>query len=106
MSDGKKTTRKDVRSDLLRRRPDVMRYFGLAVTDKSVHVWTTHGALKHIVKTHSPVKSLIVSDLARGITFMSPESAEDFLIRWKRHYNDPAWDYKKALDKKTPPGVD
>lgn len=93
-------------SDVLKRRPNVIRYFGLAVSSNGVHTWTAYGALRYIAQKHGPIKKLIVADLVRGIVFESPEKVEDFLLRWKKNYNNPKWDYKRDLDNHKPPGVD
>lgn len=81
------------RSDLLRRRPEELRYYFLAVSDDgSLHVGTSHGSLEAVLK-HYGIRELYVSDLIGGYVMKIEESVTSFMYRWSRNYNDVKWNY-------------
>ena len=89
------------RSDRLRRRPEKIRYFYLAVSRTTLHTGMSYGGLDYVLKNHGVV-ALYVADLATLTVIESKEPAEDFLKRWRAHYNEPAWDYAKELESGVP----
>ena len=92
------------RSDLLRRRPNVIRYYFMAVTDEgTLHTGMSYGGLDRVVK-NANIVSLYVSDVVTSTCFKVPEDAKLFMRRWAHNYNDPDWNYAKDLtDSVSPP---
>lgn len=91
------------RSDLLRRRPQVIRYYYMAITDAgTIHCGMSHGGLEKIAKK-SKVIEMYVSDLVNQTCFKIPEDAELFLRRWSHNYNDEDWDYLDELTRGVQP---
>lgn len=81
------------RSDILRRRPKILRYFFLAVSnDDSLHVGTSYGGLAITVKKYG-VKDLYLADVVTGKVDRIKEPVEVFMERWSREYNNVEWDY-------------
>lgn len=80
------------RSDRLRRRPENVRYFYLAVSNTTLHTGVSYGGLDYVRKNHG-VKELYLSDLQTGNVFRVNEPIDDFMLKWREHYNDPEWMY-------------
>lgn len=85
------------RSDLLRRRPNQLRYFFLAVSDDgSLHVGTSYGSLDLTLKA-TGVKDLYVADVISNEVTHVEESVTSFMYRWANHYNDVTWCYADEM---------
>lgn len=90
------------RSDLLKRRPNIIRYYFCVVSeDNSIHTGTTYSALLRAHKK-SPIRLMLISDIASGIVIKAGEPVEHFLLRWRYHYNDHEWDYQRDIDEGQP----
>jgi len=89
------------RSDKLRRRPDKIRYFYLAVSRTTLHTGMSHGGLTYVEKNHG-VTALYVADLATLTVIEVKEPVADFLRRWRAHYNEATWEYAKDLEHDIP----
>lgn len=81
-----------VRSDKLRRRPNEVRYFYLAVSNEDLHTGASYGGLKYVKDKHGVV-AIYLSDVITGQTREVAEPVESFMAKWRQHYNDAAWDY-------------
>lgn len=92
---------KGERTDRLRRRPDNVRYFYLAVSPSDIHTGTSHGGLQYVVKHHG-VTDLYLSDLVTGKVTKIGESISDFMSRWRQDYNNAEWDYESDVLKGVP----
>jgi len=89
---------KGERTDKLRRRPEAVRYFFLAVSNSgSIHTGVSHGGLNYVFKNHG-VEALYLADLFTEKIISVGEPAKDFLARWRAHYNNPEWNYVKELE--------
>ena len=86
------------RKDRLRRRPETIRYFFLAVSNTTVHTGVSWGGLDYVHKTHGVV-GLFLSDLTNGTTTQVKEPVDVFMARWRLNYNNPGWDYQEELKK-------
>ena len=95
---------KKERSDKLRRRPYKIRYFFLAVSRTTMHVGMSHGGLVYAHKNHG-VTALYLADLATLKVIEVKEPVEDFLRRWRLHYNEPTWEYAKDVEHDIPAPV-
>ena len=93
------------RSDRLRRRPRKIRYFYLAVSRSNLHAGMSYGGLNYVKVNHGVV-SLYLSDLATLTVTPVTEPVEDFMRRWRAHYNDPTWDYAKDIENLVPAPVE
>lgn len=87
---------KNERSDRLRRRPKKIRYFYLAVSRSNLHAGMSYGGLNYVKVNHGVV-SIYVADLATLNVIPVEEPVEDFMRRWRAHYNEPLWDYGKDI---------
>mgnify|MGYP001317449407 CR=1 FL=1 len=85
------------RTDRLRRRPDKVRYFYLAVSSKNLHTGMSHWGLEY-VRTKHGVDQLYVADIVTGRVIPVTEPVENFMARWREHYNDPKWDYAAEIE--------
>jgi len=92
---------KGERTDKLRRRPNIIRYFFLAITKVSIHTGMSYGGLIYAHKKYG-VDTLYVADLLTENIIPVTEPLEDFLTRWRAHYNNPDWDYAKDLERGMP----
>lgn len=88
---------KGERTDKLRRRPDKVRYFYLAVSKKTLHTGMSHGGLHYVEKNHTVV-ALYLSDLVTKTVMEVKEPILEFMNRWRLNYNNPAWDYAKEIE--------
>lgn len=86
---------KPERSDKLRRRPETVRYFYLAVGSENLHTGMSWGGLKYVQKTDG-VEGLFLSDLTTGKVTQVTEDIDTFLDLWRNNYNDPTWEYKPS----------
>ena len=84
------------RSDKLRRRPDKIRYFFLAVSNVTLHTGMSYGALMYIRREHT-LEDLYFADLKTMRIVHVTEPIEDFLARWRKRYNDPTWCYETDI---------
>ncbi len=89
------------RTDRLRRRPDKVRYYYLAVSNKTLHTGMSHGGLSYVENNHTVV-ALYISDLLNKTVIEVTEPISDFMDRWRGNYNNPAWDYAKDIEDKVP----
>lgn len=80
------------RSDKLRRRPNKIRYFFLAISHTKLHVGMSHGGLQYANKNRG-VTGLYLADLATLKVIEVKEPIEEFMDKWSMHYNEPTWDY-------------
>jgi len=96
---------KKERSDKLRRRPYKVRYFYLAVSRTTMHVGMSHGGLVYAHKNHG-VTAMYLADLATLKVTEVKEPPEDFLRRWRLHYNEPTWEYAKDVEYGIPAPVE
>lgn len=87
---------KGERTDRLRRRPEMVRYYYLAVSRTTLHTGLSYGGLDYVRKNHGIVE-LHVSDLLNGKVVKVTEPPEDFMKRWRNNYNNPEWDYEAEL---------
>ena len=87
---------KGERTDRLRRRPTVIRYFFLAVSHTTIHTGVSYGGLDY-AHSHHGVASLYLADLLTEKVVQVTEPIEDFMARWRAHYNDPDWDYVRDI---------
>lgn len=88
---------KGERTDVLRRRPDVVRYFYLGLGPDNLHTGCSFGGLEYTMKRDGIVR-LFLSDLVTGACKEIPESVTKFMEKWRVHYNDPSWDYFGELE--------
>jgi hypothetical protein len=86
------------RADRLRRRPERVRYFFLAVSDSMLHTGLSHGGLQYANNKHN-ITDLYLSDLVTDKVIHVTEPLVDFMNRWRLHYNDPTWDYEDEIAK-------
>lgn len=84
--------RKPERSDILRRRPAVVRYYYLAVSPETLHSGMSWGGL-HYVRKHYVVTDVYLADLKTMRVHRVRESIDDFMKVWRFNYNDPDWEY-------------
>lgn len=84
------------KSDLLRRRPESVRYFYMAVGGTTLHTGASYGGLQYVQKNHG-IEALYLSDVVTGQTREVADPA-DFMARWKDNYNDPGWSYFSLID--------
>lgn len=97
---------KGERTDRLRRRPDKIRYFFLAVSGTTLHTGISYGGLYYAHTRHT-VKELYLADLFRMDVMKVEEPIDDFMKRWRVHYNDPTWSYARDIEEGMPvPNVD
>lgn len=87
---------KGERSDRLRRRPESVRYFYLAVSNTQIHTGVSYGGLDYVVKNHGIVH-LFLADLVTMTITEVKEPVADFMAKWRLNYNVPLWDYAKEL---------
>jgi len=91
------------RADRIRRRPDVIRYFFLVLSNKgTIHTGTTHARLATIEKEYG-IANLLIADVATGVVKTMPIAVEDFLEEWRNNYDDDSWnvwDYVKGKGSK------
>lgn len=92
---------KGERTDKLRRRPIGVRYFFLAVSHTTLHTGVSYGGLQYAHSKHG-VEVLYVADLVTEKVIQVTEPIEDFMARWRAHYNDPDWDYVRDIDEGMP----
>lgn len=92
---------KGERTDRLRRRPEKVRYFYLAVSNSTLHTGISHGGLSYAHRNHE-VQALYLADVLNETVVEVKEPVEDFMNRWRAHYNDPAWDYAKEIAEEIP----
>lgn len=84
------------RTDKLRRRPDNVRYFYLALSRTTIHTGMSYGGLNYVLTRHG-VAAMYVADLVTGEVTKVEEPVEDFMSRWRAHYNDPEWCYSRDI---------
>ena len=89
------------RTDRLRRRPDKVRYHYLAVSDTTLHTGVSHGGLQYVQKNHT-VRALYISDLKTSTVIQVLEPVNEFMDRWRMHYNEPEWSYAKDIENEIP----
>lgn len=83
------------RTDLLRRRPNSIRYFFLAVSSTgTLHTGMSHAGLEAVVKDRG-VDTIYLGDTVTSKVFKVKETAEEFLELWRMHYNDVKWSYSE-----------
>lgn len=87
---------KGVRTDLLRRRPENVRYHYLAVSEEHLHTGLSYGGLKYANDKYNVVK-VYVSDLVTLQVIEVKEPIDEFMNRWRMHYNDPKWNYAEEI---------
>jgi hypothetical protein len=92
---------KGVRTDKLRRRPEKVRYHYLAVSTTKLHTGISYGGLDYVEKNHG-VEELYLSDLLTKKITKIEEPIEDFMNRWRMHYDDPKWNYEKEIEENIP----
>lgn len=92
---------KGERTDNLRRRPKGVRYFFLAVSRTTIHTGVSYGGLSYAHTRHG-VESLYLADLFTEKVIQVNEPVEDFMARWRAHYNDPKWDYAREISEGIP----
>lgn len=85
------------RTDRLRRRPNSVRYFYLAVSNTTLHTGISYGGLDYANKNHG-ITQLYVADLVSSTVVKVEEPVEDFMERWRAHYNDPTWSYASDIE--------
>ena len=85
------------RTDRLRRRPNSVRYFYLAVSNTTLHTGISYGGLDYANKNHG-ITQLYVADLVNSTVVKVEEPVEDFMERWRAHYNDPTWSYASDIE--------
>lgn len=85
------------KSEELRRRPESLRYFYMAISTTNVHVGSSYGGLKYVIDKHG-VEQLFVADIVSSVAREVSESAEDFLAKWKANYDNAEWDYFAEYD--------
>lgn len=91
------------RTDFLRRRPKVIRYFFLAGSyEDTLHVGMSHGGLEAVIRNSGGIRFMYVADVVTEKVRIISEEAEDFLARWSYHYNDDSWDYFKEVEDGVP----
>lgn len=83
---------KPERSDKIRRRPKVVRYFYLAVGKNKLHTGMSLGGLKYVLNTDG-IEQLYLADLVTGKVNLIYDEITVFMDKWRLHYNNPAWDY-------------
>ena len=89
------------RKDALRRRPNKVRYFYLAVSKTTLHTGMSHGGLSYAHNKHEVV-ALYIADLVKQTVTEVKEPVDKFLNRWRLNYNVPEWDYAKEIEKGIP----
>ena len=92
---------KGERTDKLRRRPTGVRYYFLAVSHTTIHTGVSYGGLNYAHTKHG-VETLYLSDLLTEKVIQVVEPIEDFMLRWRAHYNDPTWDYARDIEEGMP----
>lgn len=88
---------KGERTDKLRRRPKRVRYFYLAVSNTALHTGMSHGGLHYVRITHG-IEALYIADLLTKEVIEVKEPIGDFMNRWRLHYNEPEWSYKRDIE--------
>jgi hypothetical protein len=88
---------KGERTDRLRRRPERVRYYYLAVSNTTIHTGLSHGGLQYARKNHG-IEALYLSDLLTKEVIHVEEPIDEFMDRWRMHYNEPEWDYAKEIE--------
>lgn len=81
------------KAEELRRRPDVVRYFFMAVTPVNLHTGLSWHGLNYVRRNYE-VTQLYLADLDTGVVTKVTEGIDDFMELWRTYYNDPAWEYK------------
>ena len=89
------------RTDRLRRRPDTVRYFYLAVSDNMLHTGLSYGGLQY-AKTKHNITAIFIADLVTEKVIHVNESIDDFMGRWRLNYNNPGWNYEEEIAKGIP----
>lgn len=85
------------RTDNLRRRPHSVRYFYLAVSNNKLHTGISYGGLDYAYKNHG-INQLYIADVVTQKVIHVQEKVEDFMTRWRAHYNDPSWSYEADVE--------
>lgn len=85
--------KKGVPADQLRRRPDQIRYHYLAVGKLDIHTGCSFGGLQYCNRQDGPLEAIYLTDLKNKVAYEIPESLNEFLDRWRKHYDNPSWDY-------------
>ena len=85
------------KSTELRRRPETIRYFFLAVTPTNLHTGLSWHGLDYVRK-HYTVTQVYLADLYTGYVTRVAEDINDFMEIWRLHYNDPTWRYTVGGD--------
>lgn len=88
---------KPARVEDLRRMPDNVRYFFLAVSSKTLHTGLSWGGLNYVLKKYG-IEQLYIADVVSGVVYKITEPVEDFMARWRANYNDPEWDYLRSIE--------
>lgn len=83
------------RTDVLRRRPVNVRYFYLAVSDKTLHSGLSYGGLDYVRKNHK-VEEIYLADLLKEKVTKVNEDVDEFMKKWRLNYNNPMWDYPEG----------
>ncbi len=92
---------KPERADRLRRRPERVRYFFLAVSSEMLHTGMSHGGL-HYANSRYGITDLYVADLVTEKVLHVREPVQDFMNRWRMNYNNPGWDYEEEIKQGIP----
>ena len=83
---------KPERSDILRRRPNIVRYCYLAVSPETLHSGMSWGGLHYARKNHT-ITDIYLSDLKTMKVHRVTEDVNSFMEMWRANYNNPAWEY-------------
>jgi hypothetical protein len=78
------------RTDRLRKRPNTIRYYYLAVGEKNIHIGLSHAGLQKAAKTDNII-ALYLSDVVTKK--VQKITLEKFLDWWREHYQDPSAEY-------------
>lgn len=104
--------RKVVSRNVLKKRPDIIRYSYLAVTDEfTYHTGTAYGALFALQKSKN-ITDLRICDYKTGRIVNCETDGEGninldaFLRRWRSRYLDPNWNYEKEVERGVQPPAD
>jgi len=63
-----------------------------------LHTGMSYGGLQYADETHH-IQELYVADLVNNTVIHVTEPIATFMVRWREHYNDPAWDYTDEIAK-------
>ena len=83
---------KTAKSTELRRRPETVRYFYLAVTPVNLHTGLSWHGLNYVRKNYEVIQ-LYLADLCTGYITLVTEDIDVFMEMWSINYSDPTWEY-------------